>query len=95
MTNDLALLQDYIQRCSNWGRWGPDDQLGTVNLITPDKIREAAASVKLGKSISLTMPYDEHGPSQELVRGLSSARSSAALRTTPSGGAVVPPSVVT
>jgi hypothetical protein len=29
MTNDLAVLEDYIQRCSNWGRWGPDDQLGT------------------------------------------------------------------
>jgi len=62
MTNDLAVLEDYIQRCSNWGRWGPDDQLGTVNLITPDKIREAAALVKVGKTISLTMPYDENGP---------------------------------
>ena len=39
MTGDLAMLQDYIDRCSNWGRWGPDDQLGTVNLITADKIR--------------------------------------------------------
>lgn len=62
MTDDLAVLEDYIQRCSNWGRWGPDDQLGTVNLITPDKIREGAALVKVGKTISLTMPYDEHGP---------------------------------
>src|SRR6478735_9827188 len=62
MTNDLAVLEDYIQRCSNWGRWGPDDQLGTVNLITADKIREAATLVKVGKTISLTMPYDEHGP---------------------------------
>jgi len=62
MTNDLAVLENYIQRCSNWGRWGPDDQLGTVNLITAEKIREAAALVKVGKTISLTMPYDEHGP---------------------------------
>ena len=53
MTNDLAVLEDYIQRCSNWGRWGPDDQLGTVNLITADKIREAATLVKVGKTISL------------------------------------------
>ena len=58
MTNDLVILEDYINRCSNWGRWGPDDQLGTVNLITPDKVREAAALVKVGKSISLTMAYD-------------------------------------
>ena len=62
MTGDLAILQGYIDRCSNWGRWGSDDQLGTVNLITPTKIREAAALVKVGKAISLTMPYDEHGP---------------------------------
>jgi kynurenine formamidase len=62
MPDDLALLENYIERCSNWGRWGPDDQLGTVNLITPDKVREAAALVKVGKTISLTMPYDEQGP---------------------------------
>jgi kynurenine formamidase len=62
MTNDLAILEDYIQRCSNWGRWGPDDQLGTVNLITVDKVREAAALAKAGKTISLTMPYDARGP---------------------------------
>jgi hypothetical protein len=35
MADDLAILQEYIARCSNWGRWGRDDQLGAVNLITP------------------------------------------------------------
>ena len=62
MTDDLAILQNYINRCSNWGRWGPDDQLGTVNLITAEKVRDAAALVKVSKTISLTMPYDAHGP---------------------------------
>ena len=62
MTDDLEILQGYIDRCSNWGRWGTDDQLGTVNLITPDKVREAAGLVKTGKTISLTMPYDATGP---------------------------------
>jgi kynurenine formamidase len=62
MTNDLAILEDYIQRCSNWGRWGPDDQLGAVNLITAEKVREAAALAKTGKTISLSMPYDATGP---------------------------------
>ena len=60
--DDLSILQDYIDRCSNWGRWGPDDELGTVNLITQGKVREAAALVKVGKTISLTMPYDSRGP---------------------------------
>jgi kynurenine formamidase len=62
MTADLQILQGYIDRCSNWGRWGTDDQLGTVNLITPGKVREAAGLVKTGKTISLTMPYDSTGP---------------------------------
>jgi hypothetical protein len=35
--DDLSILEDYIDRCSNWGRWGPDDEVGTVNLITPGK----------------------------------------------------------
>lgn len=40
---------------SNWGRWGNEDQLGTLNLITAEKKRQAASLVKEGKSISLAM----------------------------------------
>ncbi|HXW15007.1 MAG TPA: cyclase family protein [Terriglobia bacterium] len=42
-----------MQTLSNWGRWGKDDQLGALNLITPQKRKEAAALVKEGLSISL------------------------------------------
>src|SRR5499426_3745861 len=38
---------------SNWGRWGKDDELGTLNLITPAKRKQAAALVKDGISVSL------------------------------------------
>src|SRR5688500_11410616 len=38
---------------SNWGRWGPDDQRGTLNLITPEKRRQAAALVRDGFAVSL------------------------------------------
>src|SRR5215470_19189052 len=38
---------------SNWGRWGKDDQLGAVNLITAAKRKQAAALVKEGVPISL------------------------------------------
>jgi hypothetical protein len=31
-----------IRRLSNWGRWGPHDELGTINLITPRKRQDAA-----------------------------------------------------
>jgi kynurenine formamidase len=37
---------------SNWGRWGPDDELGTINLITPEKRRQAAGLVQAGVVVS-------------------------------------------
>ena len=37
---------------SNWGRWGEDDQIGALNLITPAKRRQAAALVTEGFSVS-------------------------------------------
>src|SRR4030095_1852281 len=38
---------------SYWGRWGEDDELGTLNLITPSKRRAAAALVREGVTVSL------------------------------------------
>lgn len=42
-----------VKVVSNWGRWGKDDQLGTLNLITPEKRAQAAKLVKRGVSVSL------------------------------------------
>jgi kynurenine formamidase len=42
-----------MDRISNWGRWGKDDQLGALNLITPEKRRQAAALVREGVTVSL------------------------------------------
>jgi len=42
-----------FHQVSNWGRWGKDDQLGSVNLITPSKRRAALALAKSGESVSL------------------------------------------
>lgn len=44
----------YFDRFSNWGRWGEDDQAGTLNLITTDKRREAARLVQEGHTVSLS-----------------------------------------
>jgi kynurenine formamidase len=47
----------------NWGRWGPDDQLGAANLITDQKRRQAAALVKNGVAVSLAHnPLTEAAP---------------------------------
>src|SRR5437762_8638072 len=43
----------WMAQLSNWGRWGKDDQLGAVNLITPAKRKQAAALVKEGVPVSL------------------------------------------
>lgn len=42
---------------SNWGRWGKDDQRGTLNLVTPAKRKQAAALVKEGVSVSLSQDF--------------------------------------
>ena len=41
---------------SNWGRWGKDDELGTVNLITEAKRKQAASLVKVGMAVGLAHP---------------------------------------
>lgn len=51
-------LSQWMKDYSNWGRWGNDDQLGTLNLITPQVRKEAAALVQKGISISLSMDLD-------------------------------------
>lgn len=49
----LETLDQWEQELSNWGRWGPDDQRGTLNLITPEKTRQAAALVQVGETVTL------------------------------------------
>ena len=48
----------YPSRFSNWGRWGADDELGTLNFVTPDVRRAAAACVVDGRSVSCARPLD-------------------------------------
>ena len=43
---------------SNWGKWGKDDQAGTINLITPAKRKAAAALVRDGVSVSMSLDAD-------------------------------------
>jgi kynurenine formamidase len=48
-----AMVDQWMTELSNWGRWGSQDQMGAVNLITPAKRKQAAALVKDGVSVSL------------------------------------------
>jgi kynurenine formamidase len=48
----------WMTELSNWGKWGKDDQAGTINLITPAKRKSAAALVKEGISVSASLDAD-------------------------------------
>ena len=47
---------------SNWGRWGPDDQRGTLNLLTAKNVQDSASLVSQGKVYSLSVELDKDGP---------------------------------
>lgn len=46
---------------NNWGRWGDDDERGALNLLTPERVRAAAAAVTSGKVYSLGIPIQSSG----------------------------------
>ena len=52
-------LDALARRVCNWGRWGKDDQLGTVNLVTPEARRRGAACVLEGRAFSLGLNLSE------------------------------------
>jgi kynurenine formamidase len=54
-------FHDLAKRVSNRGRWGDDDEVGTVNLITPEATLRGAACVKKGRSFSLALPLHHDG----------------------------------
>jgi len=59
---DINTVRELALRLRNWGKWGADDELGTLNYITPDKVVQAAGLVKQGKVLSLAIPFDSNGP---------------------------------
>lgn len=62
-TVDAAKVKAWMEELSNWGRWGENDELGTINLITPEKRKQAAGLVRAGISVSLSHNLlEEAGP---------------------------------
>jgi len=52
----LDEVLEYFTSLSNWGRWGPEDELGTLNLITPERRLEAIATIREGISVGCGRP---------------------------------------
>jgi len=55
-------LHTIARQVRNWGRWGPDDELGTLNYVTPDTIAAAGRLVTRGKVFALGIPLQREGP---------------------------------
>ena len=64
-------FEQWMSELSNWGRWGDDDQLGAINLITPAKRQQAAALVRTGRTVSLAPIGSPIGPSTRPSRSSS------------------------
>src|SRR4029079_3547914 len=57
------------EKLKNWGRWGKDDQIGTLNHVTPEDIVKAAGLIRSGKVCALGIPLDRTGPQTGLFGG--------------------------
>ena len=45
-----AAIYEAAEKLSNWGRWGEDDQIGTLNNISPEDVVAAAKLIRKGKT---------------------------------------------
>jgi kynurenine formamidase len=67
-------LKQLAARVSNTGRWGADDQRGTLNLIDDAAVRRGVAAARQGRTFSLAIPFDEDGPQTGAVPGRENPR---------------------
>ncbi len=52
-------FEKLFQTVCNWGRWGPDDEKGTLNYVGPEQVRRAAGLVRSGRSVSMAVPINK------------------------------------
>src|SRR6201989_799717 len=64
-----AAIEEASRKLSNWGRWGKDDMIGSLHLVTPEDIANAAKLIRTGKVFALGIPLDRNGPQTGLFGG--------------------------
>lgn len=83
-------LPDHLRRLaakvSNAGRWGPDDQRGTLNLIDAAAVARGLAAARQGRAFSLAIPFDEDGPQTGAIPGRDNPRRTMLAVNTPYTG---------
>src|SRR6202790_4018961 len=62
-------VYEAAEKLRNWGRWGAEDQIGTLNHVTPQDIVKAAGLIRTGKVFALGIPLDSNGPQTGLFGG--------------------------
>jgi kynurenine formamidase len=79
-----ADIREYHKSLSNWGRWGKDDQMGAMNLITPEKRLQAASLIKRGIPVTMGRPIvAEPTPDSPIPPTLHMIESGEGWNTTP------------
>jgi kynurenine formamidase len=53
-----AEFRELFERVSNWGRWGPDDERGALNYLTPERVAAGADLARSGWTVSLSRPLN-------------------------------------
>jgi kynurenine formamidase len=62
-------LKHLAATVSNTGRWGADDQRGTLNLVDTVAVLRGVAAARQGRAFSLAIPFDEDGPQTGGIAG--------------------------
>ena len=70
-------ITEASEKLKNWGRWGKDDQIGTLNHVMPEDIVGRRALIRTGKVFALGIPLDRHGPAER------ACSAGAGIRSTP------------
>jgi kynurenine formamidase len=62
-------IYEAAEKLSNWGRWGTDDEIGTLNHVSPADIVAATRLVRSGRVFAMGIPLDGSGPQNGLFGG--------------------------
>jgi kynurenine formamidase len=79
-------LQQLAAKVSNAGRWGDDDQRGTLNLVDTAAVLRGVAAARRGNVFSLAIPFDEDGPQTGSIPGRENPRREMLMVNTPLTG---------
>jgi len=66
---DMGMIKEKSERNKNWGKWGPDDEWGTINFAGDEERKAAAGLVKRGEVFALGLNFDSDGPQNGLFGG--------------------------